>query len=98
MTKLWFVLLLFGSFVRAQDSNPGDSSQHKSKDPKGQMTVQGCLSRSTGDYILTKQDPGLTYELQATGKIKLRRYLGQQVEVTGTESPTLRADATTTSH
>jgi hypothetical protein len=96
MTKLWFVLLLFGSFVRAQDSNPGDSSQHKSKDPKGQMTVQGCLSRSTGDYILTKQDPGLTYELQATGKIKLRRYLGQQVEVTGTESPTLSTSSDAT--
>jgi len=96
MTKLWFVLLLFGSFVLAQDSNFGDSSHHKSKDSKGQMTVQGCLSRSTGDYILTKQDPGLTYELQATGKIKLRRYLGQQVEVTGTESPALSTSSDAT--
>jgi hypothetical protein len=31
----------------------------------------------------------MTYELQATGKIKLRHYLGQQVEVTGKESPSM---------
>ena len=86
MRKLWFVLLLSCGFLLAQDSNP---SQHNSKASKGQVTVQGCVGRSTGDYILTKQDPGMTYELQATGKMKLRRYLGQQVEVTGTESPSM---------
>jgi hypothetical protein len=36
-----------------------------------------------------QQDPGVTYELQATGKTKLRNYLGRQVEVTGVESPSL---------
>jgi hypothetical protein len=36
-----------------------------------------------------KQDPGVSYQLQATGKIKLRRYLGQRVEVTGSETPTM---------
>jgi len=41
------------------------------------------------DYILFKQDPAVTYELQPTGKMKLRRYLGQQVEVTGKESPSM---------
>jgi len=86
MRKLWFVLLLSCGFLLAQDSNP---SQHNSKASKGQVTVQGCVGRSTGDYILTKQDPGMTYELQATGKIKLRKYLGQRVEVTGTESPSM---------
>lgn len=51
--------------------------------------MQGCVGRFSGDYILSKQDPGVTYQLQATGKIKLRKYLGQRVEVTGSEAPTM---------
>ena len=86
MKKLWFALLLSGSILLAQNSNPSTTSQKNAKDSKGQVTVQGCVGRATGDYILMKQDPAMTYELQATGKMKLRRYLGQQVEVTGTES------------
>jgi hypothetical protein len=31
----------------------------------------------------------MTYQLQATGKIRLRNYLGQRVEATGNESPTM---------
>jgi hypothetical protein len=85
MRKLWFALLLSGSFLLAQD-NP---SQQGSKDSKGQVTIRGCVSRSSGDYILMKQDPAVTYELQATSKIKLHRYLGQRVEVTGKESPSM---------
>jgi hypothetical protein len=89
MRKLWFVLLLSGSFLLAQDSNPSNPSQHNSKDSKGQVTVQGCVGRSSGDYVLTKQNPAMTYELQATGKTRLRNYMGQRVEVTGKESATL---------
>jgi hypothetical protein len=89
MRKLWFVLLLSGSFLLAQDSNPSNPSQHNSKDSKGQVTVQGCVGRSSGDYVLTKQNPAVTYELQATGKTRLRNYMGQRVEVTGKESATL---------
>jgi hypothetical protein len=83
--KLGFIVLLAGSFLLSQDSVPGNQS----KPSKGLVTVQGCVSRSSGDYILIKQDPGMTYELQASGKTKLRNYLGQQVEVIGTESPSL---------
>jgi hypothetical protein len=89
MRKFWFALLLSSSFLLAQDSNSSSPSSDKSKPPQGQITVRGCVSRSTGDYILIQQDPGMTYELQATGKTKLRGYLGQQVEVTGTKSPTM---------
>ncbi|MFZ0416869.1 MAG: hypothetical protein WAM04_02105 [Candidatus Sulfotelmatobacter sp.] len=88
MRKLCFaMLLLSGSFLLAQDSNP--ASQNNSRDSKGQVTLQGCVSRSSGDYILMKQDPAITYQLQGTGKIKLRHYMGQRVEVTGNESPTM---------
>jgi hypothetical protein len=89
MRRLWFALLLSGSFLLAQDTNPSTTSQHNSKVPKGQVAVQGCVGRAAGDYILFKQDPGMTYELQATGKTKLHKYLGQQVEVIGTESPSM---------
>ena len=88
--RQWGIVLLFslGSLL-AQDSNPSKTSPRTSKDSKEQITVQGCVTRSTGDYILIKQDPGMTYELQATGKIKFHQYLGQRVEVTGTESPAM---------
>jgi hypothetical protein len=79
-------LLLSGCMLLAQDSM---------KDSKGQVTVQGCVSRSSGDYILMKQDPGVSYELQATGKIKLHHYMGQRVEVTGTESPSMSTSSDT---
>ena len=82
-------LLLSGSFVLAQDSYPPSTGPHDAKDSKGQITVQGCVGRSSGDYVLTKQNPGMTYELQGTHKIRLRNYLGQRVEVTGSESPTM---------
>ena len=90
MKQMWFVLLLLsGSFLLAQDSSSSSMSQDHSKHSKGEVTVQGCVSRASGDYILMKQDPGMTYELQATGKIKLRKYLGQRVEVTGKPSPSM---------
>jgi hypothetical protein len=87
MRKVLLVaLLLSGSFLLAQDNS---GSATPSKDAKGQVTVRGCVSRQSGDFILMKQDPAITYELQATGKIKLGQYMGQRVEVTGKESPSL---------
>jgi hypothetical protein len=87
MRRILFTVLLSGSFLLAQDSAP--ASQQESKSSKGEITVQGCVGRSSGDYVLTKQNPAMTYQLQATGKTRLRNYLGQRVEVTGTEGPTL---------
>jgi hypothetical protein len=92
MTKLFFALLLSCSFLLAQDSN-SNMSRENSKDSKGQITVEGCVGRSSGDYVLTKQNPGVTYELQGTGNIKLRNYLGQRVEVVGTEGPSMSSSS-----
>jgi len=89
MKRMWVFLLLLSSSLLAQERNPSATSQTKSKDAKGVVTLQGCVGRFSGDYILTKQDPAITYELQATGKIKLRHYLGQRVEVTGSEAPSI---------
>jgi hypothetical protein len=93
-----FVLVIWAGVLLAQESNaPSGPSRDDSKHAEGLITVQGCVGRSTGDYILTKQDPGMTYELQATGKIKLRHYLGQRVEVTGNESPSMSTSSDTLS-
>ncbi len=85
MKTLICALLLSSSFVFAQDSG----NQQDAKDSRGQVTLQGCVSRSNGDYTLMKQNPAITYELQGTHKIKLSHYLGQRVEVTGSESPSM---------
>lgn len=90
MRKLWFALLLSGSFLLAQGT---PASHQESKASKDEITVQGCVGRSSGDYVLTKQDPAMTYELQATGKTRLRNYLGQRVEVIGKEGPTLSSSS-----
>lgn len=89
MRHLWLAVLLSASFLVAQDNNTNPPGQQNSKGSKDEVTLQGCVARRTGDYILEKQNPVGTYILQATGKIKLGPYLGQRVEVTGTESPSL---------
>ena len=88
MKLLLFTLLVSTGFVLAQDNKPATSAEH-SKHAKGEITVQGCVARASGDYILMKFDPAVTYQLQATGKLRLRNYLGQRVELTGWKSPTM---------
>jgi hypothetical protein len=83
------VLLLSGSFLLAQNNTPANNSQQDTKDSKGHVTIRGCVSRSNGDFTLMKTNPGVTYELHGTHGIKLAHYLGQRVEVTGSESPSL---------
>ncbi len=59
-----------------------------SSNDKGLITVRGCVTKLNGDYVLTKQDPANTYQLAKASKIKLKSYLGQRVEITGTKSAT----------
>jgi hypothetical protein len=93
LRKLLLILLLSGSTLMAQDNKPSNASQEKPKAPKGQVIVQGCVGISSGDYVLVKQDPAFTYVLQAAGKMKLGQYLGQLVEATGKEVPTLSSSS-----
>ncbi|MGA8442131.1 MAG: hypothetical protein WB762_00555 [Candidatus Sulfotelmatobacter sp.] len=91
MTKTTvFVLLFVGSCLIAQS---GQAQSQPSTKAKGQVTAQGCVSRQSGDYILTQSDPGNSYVLHAADNIKLGQYLGQQVKVTGTKSLTLSDSA-----
>ena len=87
MRHLIFALLLFASLTAGQDNKP--AAPDSRKPAKGQVTVEGCVSRSNGDYVLFRTDPGVSYELEAGGKVRLHSYLGQRVEVTGQESASM---------
>jgi hypothetical protein len=90
MKTMFLLLFTFALSAAAQTGSTQANTRSKpSKKGKNEVTVQGCVSKSNTDYILMQTDPGNTYELQATGKLHLRDYLGQQVEVTGVESPSL---------
>lgn len=91
MKKILFVtLLLSGSLLFAQNGTPANDDQHAAqKVPKNEITVTGCVSEFSGDYTLIKDNPGITYELQATGKTRLKDYLGHRVEVTGWKQESL---------
>jgi hypothetical protein len=81
-----FVMLFVVSLLMAQ-VNEGEP-QRLPKSRKGLLTAQGCVSRSSGYYILMQ--PGNSYALEAASrKIDFGHYLGQQVEVTGDERATL---------
>jgi hypothetical protein len=80
-------MLLAGSWLMAHAHQ--DQSQQPPKEKQGQVTVQGCVSRASGDFILMQSDPANSYVLRPTGKLKLDPYLGQQVEVTGREAPSM---------
>ncbi len=88
MRRVILVLLLSSSCLLAQSSS-GAANQSNSKDSKGQITAQGCVDRRAGDYVLIQQDPGMTYELQGTDKVKIGKYFGQRVEVSGAKLTSL---------
>ncbi|HSZ63013.1 MAG TPA: hypothetical protein VK828_14515 [Terriglobales bacterium] len=89
MIRLFFVFLLLINFLVAQQTATDTPGQQNSKSFNGETKVEGCVSKSAGDFILMKHDPGMSYQLHATGKIHLSHYLGQQVEVIGKESPSM---------
>lgn len=86
LTVLCAVSLLVGrSDTKQLSSDSGTPSSSRDD-----ITVQGCVAMSTGYYILMRTDPGNTYNLEGASRtVKLGSYLGEQVEVTGWESPQL---------
>ena len=86
-TAIGFAILLAGSWLMGEASQ--DQSQQSPKEKQGTVTVQGCVSRASGDFTLIEPDPSNTYVLRPSGKVKLDPYLGQQVEVKGSETPSM---------
>ncbi|MGH9545244.1 MAG: hypothetical protein ACRD23_08510 [Terriglobales bacterium] len=74
-------VLLLGATWAAGQNYP---SQKKSANTGSQTTVQGCLSGSAGNYMLTDKK-GNTFDL--TGDTaKLNEHVGHEMKVTGTKS------------
>lgn len=90
-TVILLLVLSFSLSVSAQTSspNPPGANQGHAKNAKDEITVRGCVAKSSTDYILTQADQGNSYQLQGTKNLRFGPYLGQQVEVTGVETPTL---------
>ena len=82
-----FVLLFLASGLMAQPNQ--DESQHPPKEHHGQVTVKGCVGRSSGHDTLMGSDSNNSYVLEASSNLDVGHYLGQQVQVTGSESQTL---------
>ena len=93
MKKLLFItLLLSGGLLFGQNSTAANNDQRTAQnvpDSHGKVTVTGCVSMFSGDYTLIKDNPAITYELQATGNLRLHDYLGHRVEVTGKQQESL---------
>jgi hypothetical protein len=91
LKQLTFMLALCASISLAAQTgaNQAANSDQKSKKHKDEITVQGCVSKQNSDYILMQPDPGNTYQLEKSHKMRLAKYLGRQVEIVGTEYPTM---------
>jgi hypothetical protein len=75
------IVLLSACWVVAQDSTQ-TSTQTGSNAAGSETTVQGCLSGSNGNYMLTDKN-GTAYQL--TGETaKLSAHVGHEVRITGT--------------
>ena len=73
------VLLLASLWVAAQNPEQGSRSS-----AAGQTTVEGCLSGSSGSYMLTDQN-GTMYQLSGD-TAKLSEHVGHEIKVSGTSS------------
>ena len=66
---------------QSSDSSMGNSGQSSRTGAGGQVTVEGCLSGSSGNFTLTDKN-GTAYQL--TGDTaKLSEHVGHEVKVTG---------------
>jgi hypothetical protein len=93
MAKTTILIALYGTILLTAETTSQDhrsgASQHDSKKAKDEVTLRGCVSRFSTDYILIQPDEGNSYELQGSRKLRLGPYLGQEVEVTGVEFPSM---------
>lgn len=88
MRKLFLlisVLLLGLSWAVAQDTTSGSQGSTSSRaGAGGQVTVEGCLSGSSGNFTLTDKN-GTAYQLTGDST-KLSEHVGHEVKITGTSA------------
>ena len=87
-------ILLSAAWVVAQDSaQAGSSTSSQTASSASEMTIEGCLSGSAGNFTLT-DNAGKSDQLQGETS-KLSDQIGHQVRIKGTQTAT--ASATTPS-
>jgi len=91
LVSLIAAVLLSAVWVFAQDAQAGSSIP--SQTGSSEMTVEGCLSGSAGNFTLT-DNAGKSYQLQGDTS-KITDQIGHQVRIKGTQTAT--AIATTPS-
>jgi hypothetical protein len=85
-----FVLLCAGiSFAQAPNQGQSSAVNQSSTKSKAEIAVRGCVSRLNSNFILMLSDQSSSYQLEEGKGVRLDPYLGQEVEVTGTESPAM---------
>ena len=92
MSKTTITLIFLCAAVSLAQTTGTSQSSTTSKQPKtskDEITVRGCLGKLSSDYVLNQPDQGNSYELQGSRKMRLGPYLGQEVEVTGVEQPSM---------
>jgi len=85
------LLMLCTALALAQDTQSSSPSDNASASA-GSNTVQGCLSGSSGNYMLTDAT-GVMWQLQGD-ESKLSANVNKEVEVTGTTGAEASASAT----
>jgi hypothetical protein len=85
-----------GSKVNATlDQSSQSSSQMGTSNSAQNQKVEGCLSGTEGNFVLTNR-AGTTYKLQGENS-ELSNHVGQEVRIVGTESNAGSAASTTSS-
>jgi hypothetical protein len=94
MASLTAVLLLSSAWMLGQGTaQAGSSNSSQTNSNANEVTIEGCLSGSAGNYTLT-DNSGMSYQLQGETS-KLSDQVGRQVQIKGTQ--TASASATTPS-
>ena len=87
MFMLTAVLLLSSLWLFGQDAaQTGGSASAQTNSSASEMTIEGCLSGSAGNFTLT-DNAGKSYQLQGDSS-KLTDHVGQHVRIKGTETAT----------
>lgn len=82
------VIMLLAPLLMAQ-KNTDDEFHHPTKNQWEHVTVHGCINRLSGYYILRHTDVGSPYLLDSTSEVNFDQYVGQHVEILGSESSKL---------
>jgi hypothetical protein len=84
---LWAAFAFAQNAPATQDAPTTDQATPSANTSSGSTSVQGCLSESDGNYMLTQDGNGTTYKL-AGDESQLKKHVGHEVAITGQSTST----------